>query len=75
MPGGIAVEQATNEMKQSRMTEFIKLLPLTIELAGLPKGEPGRSFTPDQMEGRAMAIRAAYRSARNLIRDIGENGA
>jgi hypothetical protein len=69
------VEQATNEVKQSRMTEFLKLLPLTIELAGLPKGELGRSFTPDQIEGRAMSIRAAYKAARNMVRDIGENGA
>jgi hypothetical protein len=69
------VEQANNEMKQSRMTEFLKLLPLTVELAGLPKGELGRSFTPDQIEGRAMSIRAAYKAARNMVRDIGENGA
>ena len=45
------------------MTEFLKLLPLTIELAGLPKGELGRAFTPDQIEGRAMTIRAAYKAA------------
>jgi hypothetical protein len=69
------VEPASNELKQSRMTEFLKLLPLTIELAGLPKGELGRAFTPDQIEGRAMTIRAAYKVARNLVKDIGENGA
>jgi hypothetical protein len=69
------VEQATTEVKQSRMTEFLKLLPLTIELAGLPKGELGRAFTPDQIDGRAMTIRAAYKAARHLIKDIGENGA
>ena len=48
------MEQASTDMKQNRMTEFLKLLPLTIELAGLPKGELGRSFTPDQIEGRAI---------------------
>lgn len=69
------MEQASNEMKQSRMTEFLKLLPLTVELAGLPKGEPGRAFTSDQIEGRAMTIRAAYKTARNMVRDIGEGGA
>ena len=53
------MEQASNDMKQSRMTEVLKLLPLTIELAGLPKGELGRAFTPDQIDGRAMTIRAA----------------
>ena len=69
------MEPATNEVKQSRMTEFLKLLPLTIELAGLPKGDPNRTFTPEQIDGRAMSIRSAYRAARNLIKDVGENGA
>jgi hypothetical protein len=68
------MEQASNELKQSRMTEFMKLLPLTAELAGLPKGDPGRPFTADQIEGRAMAIRTAYKAARALIKDIGESG-
>jgi hypothetical protein len=57
------------------MTEFLKLLPLTIELAGLAKGDPTRPpFTPDQIEGRAMTIRSAYKVARSMIKDIGENG-
>ena len=68
-------QQATNELKQSRMTEFMKLLPLTVELAGLPKGDPGRPFSSEQVEGRAMSIRSAYKAARNLVKDIGENGA
>ncbi|MCS6864738.1 MAG: hypothetical protein RMJ56_18080 [Gemmataceae bacterium] len=67
-------QPVSNELKQSRMTEFIKLLPLTLELAGLPKGEPGRPFTADQIEGRAMSVRTAYRIARNLIKEIGETG-
>lgn len=69
------MEQASNELKQSRMTEFLKLLPLTIELAGLPEGPLGQAFTADQIEGRAMSIRAAYKAARNLVKDIGEHGA
>lgn len=70
------MEPASNEVKQSRMTEFLRLLPLTIELAGLAKGDLARPpFTPDQIEGRAMTIRAAYKIARNLIKDIGDNGA
>jgi hypothetical protein len=68
------VEQVSNELKQSRMTEFLKVLPLTIELAGLPPGDPARPFTSDQIEGRAMTIRTAYRAARALLKDIGENG-
>jgi hypothetical protein len=69
------VEQTSNELKQTRMTEFLKLLPLTIELAGLPEGPLGQAFTTDQIEGRAMSIRAAYKAARNLVKDIGEHGA
>ena len=68
-------QPATNEMKQNRMTELLKLLPLTIELAGLPKADPTRPFTQDQIEGRVLSIRAAFKSARALVKDIGESGA
>lgn len=68
-------QQSSNEAKNSRMTEFMRLLPLTLELAGLPKGDPGRPFSSDQIEGRAMTVRTAYKIARNLIKEIGEQGA
>ena len=42
----------SNELKQSRMTEFMKLLPLTIEIAGLAPAAPNSLYTPDQMEAR-----------------------
>ncbi len=67
-------DATTPEVKQARMTEFLRLMPLTVELAGLAKAGPGAVFTPDQIEGRAMTIRAAYKVARNLIKDVGENG-
>jgi hypothetical protein len=67
-------QQVSNEVRQSRMTEFLRLLPLTLELAGLSKADAARPFTPDQIEGRAMTVRTAYKAARNLIKDIGENG-
>jgi hypothetical protein len=70
------MEQAASaDLKQSRMTEFLRLLPLTLELAGLPKADPARPFTPDQIEGRAMTVRMAFKAARALIKDIGEHGA
>jgi hypothetical protein len=74
---GFAVDpqQASAELKQGRMKEFMSLLPLTIELAGLTKAEPGRPFTPDQIEGRAMSLRAAFKIAKAMVRDIGDNGA
>lgn len=68
-------QQANSEARQSRMTEFMRLLPLTIELAGLPAADPARPFSSDQIEGRAMTIRTAYKVARNLLKDIGEHGA
>ena len=64
----------TPDVKQARMKEFMQLLPLTMELAGLPKGAPGTLFTPDQMDLRVTYIRNAYKLARQLVRDVGENG-
>ena len=64
-------EQVTPEMKQARMTEFMKLLPLTLEIAGLPKAT-GSLYTSDQMEGRVMNIRTAYKLARSLLKEVGE---
>jgi hypothetical protein len=67
-------QPVNNELKQSRMTEFMKLLPLTLELAGLPKADPARLFTSDQIEGRVMVVRSAYKAARALLKEIGETG-
>jgi len=53
------------------MTEFMKLLPLTLELAGLPKAT-GSLFLADQIDARVMSIRAAYKIARNLLKEVGE---
>jgi hypothetical protein len=58
------------ERQQQRMKEFMSLLPLTLELAGLPKSEPARAFTEGQLEVRATAIRQAYKAARQVLIDI-----
>jgi hypothetical protein len=57
------------------MKEFMQLLPLTLELAGLPKCHPDRLFTTDQLEARVTTVRMAYKVARQLVRDVGESGA
>lgn len=62
------------EVKQARMKEFMQLLPLTLELAGLPKCHPDRLFTADQIEARTLSIRQAFKSARALVVEIGEAG-
>ncbi|MDB5312027.1 MAG: hypothetical protein JWO38_6229 [Gemmataceae bacterium] len=68
-------DAVTPDVKQARMTEFMKLLPLTLELAGLGKAAPNTLYTPDQMEARVMNLRMAYKLARTLLKEIGESGA
>lgn len=55
---------------QQRINEFMKLLPLTMELAGLPKAERGHAFNEGQMEVRATTIRQAYKMARQILIDL-----
>jgi len=68
-------DDVTPEQRQQRMKEFMSLLPLTLELAGLPKCHPDRLFSTDQLEARAITIRSSYKVARNILKDIGESGA
>lgn len=58
------------DRQQAKMKEFMSLLPLTLELAGLTRGEPGRPFTDGQMEVRVMTIKNAYKLARQMVIDI-----
>ena len=67
-------DEATPEVKQQRMRDFLQLLPLTLEVAGLPKAPADRLLNADQMEARVTNIRIAYKLARQLLRDIGERG-
>jgi hypothetical protein len=48
----------------------MQLLPLTLEIAGLPHAEPGKYYNDGQMEARATTIRAAYKIARQIILEI-----
>ncbi|HEY2783505.1 MAG TPA: hypothetical protein VGJ05_00900 [Fimbriiglobus sp.] len=65
---------ATPEIKQQRAKEFITLLPLTVELAGLPVAPPGAFYTLDQIDSRAIQLRMAYKASRKLMREIAEEG-
>ncbi|MCE9530855.1 MAG: hypothetical protein K8T89_06995 [Planctomycetes bacterium] len=58
------------DRQQAKMREFMSLLPLTLELAGLPRAEMGRHFTEGQMEVRVTAIRNSYKLARQLVIEI-----
>jgi hypothetical protein len=55
---------------QQKVSEFLRILPLTVEIAGLPKAELGRYLNEDQMGVRANTIRTAYKLARQLLLDI-----
>ena len=58
---------AANELQQ-KYKQFLDLMPLTLALAGLPTSET-RLFSEDQIEARAMTVRAAYRVARNTAKE------
>jgi hypothetical protein len=60
----------TADRQQAKLREFMSLLPLTLELAGLPRCEPGKFFSEGQMEVRANSIRTAFRYARQLLIDV-----
>ena len=58
------------DRQQQKVGEFLRLLPLTLEIAGLPHAETGKHFNEGQMEVRAGTIRMAYKMARQLILEI-----
>jgi hypothetical protein len=58
------------DRQQQKVREFMSLLPLTIELAGLPRAEPSRYYTDSQLEARATTIRAAYKIARQIVTEV-----
>lgn len=63
-----SAQPTPDEIKQ-RYRQFLELMPLTLSLAGLPASE-GRLYSEEQIEGRAITIRTAYRVARSTTRDI-----
>jgi hypothetical protein len=58
------------DRQQQKVTEFLRLLPLTLEIAGLPKSELGRNFNEGQMEVRTATLKLAYKLARQLILEM-----
>jgi hypothetical protein len=53
-----------------KVQAFMQVLPLTMQLAGLPLIERGHQFSEDQLEVRAAAIKRAYKHARNLLKEV-----
>ncbi len=57
-----------NEQKQ-RYREFLDLLPLTLELAGLPRSGSGKYFTEEQIEARIFTVKHAFKASRQVARE------
>jgi DNA replication protein DnaC len=55
--------------QQRRYREFLDLLPLALNLAGLPTSEGTRNFSEDQIELRTNTIKHAFKFARQLAKD------
>jgi hypothetical protein len=59
------------DRQQQKVSEFLRLLPLTLEIAGMPRSpDPTKYFNEGQMEVRANAIRTAYKLARQLVLEV-----
>src|SRR5262249_7180428 len=58
------------DRQQQKVAEFLRLLPVTLAVAGLPHSETNRHFNEGQMETRATTIRTAYKIARQLVLDV-----
>ncbi len=58
------------DRQQQKVSEFLRLLPLTIEIAGMPVSEPGRNFNEGQMEIRVATLRTAYKLARQMVLEV-----
>lgn len=61
---------ADDEAIKRRYREFLDLLPLTIEIAGLSTNTSPRSFTSEQMEARAQVLTSAFKLARQVAREV-----
>ncbi|MFL5327854.1 MAG: hypothetical protein ACJ8C4_02980 [Gemmataceae bacterium] len=55
---------------QQKQREFLALLPLTIEIAGMPRAEVTKLFTEGQMEARILSLKTAYKLARQLMLEV-----
>jgi hypothetical protein len=58
------------DRQQQEMRNFMSLLALAVEIAGLPSTEPGRFLNEGQMEVRATALKNAYKIAKKVVRDV-----
>ena len=55
---------------QQKYRQFLDLTPLATALAGLPVSGGARNFTEEQIDGRSMTMRSAFKVARNLVEEL-----
>jgi hypothetical protein len=58
------------DRQQQKINEFLRLLPLTLAVAGLPNAEQGKHLNESQMELRGNTLRLAYKIARQVILEV-----
>ena len=58
-----------DEALKRRYREFLDLLPLTSEIAGLPTSQGAFNYSADQMEVRMHTLLAAFKLARQAVRE------
>lgn len=58
------------DRQQQKINEFLRLLPLTLAIAGLPESEHGKYYTEGQMDARATTVRNAYKVARQVLLEV-----
>ncbi len=64
------------ETIKRRYREFLDLMPLTMNIAGLPVSESPYNFSAEQMEIRVHTLSLAFKFAKQLARECvagGEN--
>jgi hypothetical protein len=69
-PPVVGGPMADSTQHSPAVQQFLHLLPLTLEIAGLPRGEAGKYFNEDQMDLRVQAIRKAYKHVQKLAKDL-----
>jgi hypothetical protein len=58
------------DRQQQKVADFLRLLPMTLAIAGLPPAAAGTHFNEGQLEARATTLRAAFKIARQFILEV-----
>ena len=58
-----------DEALRRNYRQFLELMPLTLEIAGLSHSEGGRNFTPEQLAARGQVVVNAFKVAKQTARE------